>query len=126
MDIWAYHTTPLSGEICGGVLMLNTPFGFPLLSKIWVEPAHRGQGIARKLWKHIEAEYPFFFWRSLAENPVVPFYKKQARGGCVKIGHRLIYFNRPWPKDAAAVSVDAIQWAFNLPFDFIKKELAAA
>ena len=121
-----FHADDDHSKILGGVVMLNTPFGVPLLSKIWVHPDYRGQGLARALWNHAEKCFPQFFWRSLADNPVVPFYKRKATGGFIQYGHRYVYFKGLWPQHEAGSPLPAVTWAYELPFDFIREELQAA
>jgi len=104
--------------IKGGVIMLNTPYGVRLLSKIWVEPKFRGTGVASKMWAFIEKEYAEFFWRSLKANECVPWYLKNATKH-IEYRDRYIYFKyveKNTIKDCYELAV----WAFNLPFDFVR------
>ncbi len=101
----------------GGVIMLNTPFGVRLLSKIWVEPKYRGTGIASKIWEFIDTEYPEFFWRSLKSNPCVPWYLKNATS-YIEVGNRNVYFKNDLENEIFKDAQDMADWAFNLPFDF--------
>ena len=106
--------------ILGGAVVLRTPWRVPFLSKLWVEPAHRRQGHAAKLWAALEDDFPTFFWRSLADNPARPWYEARATG-VHNIGHRAVYW-RGLPAEIGQM----IPWAYNLPFDFEAAQRGAA
>ena len=103
--------------IKGGVIMLSTPYGVRLLSKIWVEKKYHGQGIASKMWKFIECEYPEFFWRSLKSNTCVDWYLKNA-DSYIEVENRNVYFKNDGLKSIFGQADKMAVWAFNLPFDF--------
>lgn len=52
----------------------------PYLSKFWVTPEARGEGLARDVWDRILEEVPQFFWRSRQGNPFNDWYTKSCDG----------------------------------------------
>lgn len=54
--------------------------GLPYLSKFWVVPEARGDGLARDIWEAMEPSVPAFFWRSRHRNPFNDWYLKVCDG----------------------------------------------
>jgi hypothetical protein len=52
----------------------------PYLSKFAVEPEAQGEGMGRDLWQAISRDYPAFFWRGRAENPIASWYASVCDG----------------------------------------------
>ncbi|MGB3457412.1 MAG: hypothetical protein WBG08_12165 [Litorimonas sp.] len=52
----------------------------PYMSKFWVVPEARGEGLARDVWDRVSEELPRFFWRSRAANPFNDWYVSACDG----------------------------------------------
>ena len=85
----------------------------PYLSKFWVSPEARGEGLARDVWDRITEELPQFFWRSRATNPFNEWYVKSC-DGMQKSGDWRIF----WKGLEADTLQTAIQAAIATQDDF--------
>jgi acetylglutamate synthase len=63
----------------GIAVIRQTPVG-PYLTKFAVDRQAQGEGIGTELWAVLTRDYPAFFWRSRAANPITPWYVKQCEG----------------------------------------------
>jgi len=63
----------------GIAVIRQTPVG-PYLTKFAVDRQAQGEGIGTELWAVLTRDYPAFFWRSRATNPITPWYVKQCEG----------------------------------------------
>jgi acetylglutamate kinase len=95
----------------GAAVMTPTELG-PYLSKFAVDVAARGEGIGRDLWQALTRDYPAFFWRSRATNPITPWYIQQA-DGMLRADPWVIFWRGLAPTDLPA----AITWAQSAPID---------
>lgn len=85
----------------------------PYLSKFWVTPEARGEGLARDVWDRIMEELPQFFWRSRTENPFNDWYMKSC-DGMQRSGQWRVF----WKGLDADHLQAAIQAAIQAPDDF--------
>ncbi|HTM19313.1 MAG TPA: hypothetical protein VL172_02360 [Kofleriaceae bacterium] len=95
----------------GAAVMTPTELG-PYLSKFAVDVAARGEGIGRDLWQALTRDYPAFFWRSRATNPITPWYVQQC-DGMLRTDPWIIFWRGLSPTDLPA----AITWAQSAPVD---------
>ncbi len=95
----------------GAAVMTPTELG-PYLSKFAVDVAARGEGIGRDRWQALTRDYPAFFWRSRASNPITPWYIQQA-DGMLRTDPWVIFWRGLAPADLPA----AIDWALSAPVD---------
>jgi acetylglutamate kinase len=96
----------------GAAVMRQTPVG-AYLTKFAVERQSQGEGLGTELWSLITRDYPTFFWRARAENPITPWYVKQADGLC-----RFPAWHVFWRGLDAAVIEPAIRYALDAESDF--------
>lgn len=61
-----------------GLAIVKSAFGENYLDKFAVHPDHRGNGIARELWKALGERYDSLIWRSRTDNPINCWYKKNS------------------------------------------------
>ena len=63
----------------GAALLSQTPVG-TYLTKFAVDRQAQGEGIGGDLWSVMTREFPSFFWRARASNPIVSWYVKNCDG----------------------------------------------
>ncbi len=83
------------------------------MSKFWVVPEARGEGLARDVWDRVSEELPRFFWRSRAENPFNDWYVATC-DGLQKSGDWRVF----WKGLDANALPTAIDTAASAPNDF--------
>jgi acetylglutamate kinase len=83
------------------------------LSKFWVVPEARGEGLARDVWEAICEDIPKFFWRSRSENPFNGWYLKMC-DGMQQSGPWRVFWRGLHADDLPAI----IQAAADAPIDF--------
>lgn len=91
---------------------------YPYLSKFWVVPEARGDGVARDIWDSMCADIPAFFWRSRDGNPFNDFYLRVC-DGMHKSEHWRVFWRGLSP-DAIQSAIDA---ALSAPDDFSDETL---
>lgn len=87
--------------------------GLIYLSKFWVVPEARGDGLARDIWDAVEGHIPAFFWRSRQGNPFNDWYL----GVCDGM-HRTDEWRVFWKGLEPQQIQSAISAALNAPDDF--------
>lgn len=85
----------------------------PYLSKFWVVPEARGEGLARDVWDAVCEEIPSFFWRSRMNNPFNGWYLKVC-DGMQQSGEWRVF----WRGLDAGQLPAAIRAATDAPIDF--------
>ena len=68
------------GSYVGAIVVENLP-GHPnvhYLDKIVVAPEFQGQGLGKLLWEQLNGHASKLVWRAKVNNPIIPFYRKQA------------------------------------------------
>jgi acetylglutamate synthase len=63
----------------GAALLAQTPVGV-YLTKFAVDRQAQGEGVGGDLWAVMIRDYPSFFWRARATNPIVSWYLKNCDG----------------------------------------------
>jgi ribosomal protein S18 acetylase RimI-like enzyme len=96
----------------GAAILMDTPLG-PYLSKFAVEREAQGEGLGRDVWEALVADYPRFFWRARASNPIGAWYTRVCDGLA-----RFPEWNVYWRGLPAADLPAAIEWALAAPRDF--------
>jgi acetylglutamate kinase len=97
----------------GAALLAQTPVG-AYLTKFAVDRQAQGEGIGTDLWSSLTRDYPAFFWRARAANPITPWYVKNCDGMC-----RLPDWQVFWRGLPPASIAPAIAYALASPVDFI-------
>jgi acetylglutamate kinase len=97
----------------GAALMAPTPVG-AYLTKFAVERQAQGEGIGGDLWALMTRDYPRFFWRARAGNPIVPWYVKNCDGMA-----RLPEWQVFWRGFAPTEIEPAIRYALAAPVDLL-------
>ena len=75
--------TPIAVYIAGAhraVAIVTREQGMPYLDKFAVTKAAQGEGVGASLWATMRRDFPTLLWRSRRENPINPWYFKQADG----------------------------------------------
>ncbi len=85
----------------------------PYLSKFWVVPEARGEGLARDVWEVICEDLESFFWRSRSENPFNGWYLKMC-DGMQQSGPWRVFWRGLDAKDLPSI----IKAASEAPIDF--------
>ena len=85
----------------------------PYLSKFWVVPEARGEGLARDVWDAVCEEIPSFFWRSRMNNPFNDWYLRMC-DGMQQSGSWRVF----WRGLSAEQLPAAIRAASDAPIDF--------
>jgi hypothetical protein len=67
-------------ENYGGIAVVRQTTVGPYLTKFAVDRQAQGEGIGSELWSVLTRDFPAFFWRSRATNPITPWYAKQCDG----------------------------------------------
>jgi bifunctional N-acetylglutamate synthase/kinase len=101
----------IADDYRGAAVVTPTELG-PYLSKFAVDVAARGEGIGRDLWQALTRDYPAFFWRSRAANPITPWYVQQC-DGMLRTDPWIIFWRGLAPADLPA----AITRAQSAPVD---------
>lgn len=96
----------------GAAVMMETPLG-PYLSKFAVEREAQGEGLGRDVWEALTADYPRFFWRARAQNPIGAWYTKVCDGLS-----RFPEWHVFWRGLPSQDIPDAIAFALAAPKDF--------
>jgi GNAT superfamily N-acetyltransferase len=102
----------VAGDYRGAAVVSPTAEG-PYLSKLAVDAPARGEGIGRDLWRALCRDYPSFYWRARAGNPIASWYQEQC-DGMVKRGAWRVYWRGLDPARIAA----AVVAAESAPVDF--------
>ena len=69
----------LAGEYSAAAV-ITTETGVPYLDKFAVTVEAQGAGLGASLWSRLRRETPSLFWRAKPDNPVNPWYFRQAAG----------------------------------------------
>jgi bifunctional N-acetylglutamate synthase/kinase len=69
----------LEENYLGAALLCATPIGH-YLGKFAVERQAQGEGIGGEIWSLLIRQFPTFFWRTRAQNPIAAWYAKQCDG----------------------------------------------
>jgi hypothetical protein len=86
----------------------------PYLSKFAVERTAQGEGLGGEIWSLVTRDFPTFYWRSRAENPITAWYGKNC-DGLVRLPNWHIFWRGLPPENIPA----AITHALSLPSDFV-------
>jgi hypothetical protein len=97
----------------GAAVIQQTPVG-PYLTKFAVERMAQGEGLGTELWSLLVRDFPGFFWRSRAANPITPWYAKQC-DGLYRFPEWHVFW-RGLPVDAVPA---AVRYAVDAPSDFL-------
>lgn len=106
-------TAYLESDYRGVALIADSPFG-SYLSKFAVTREARGEGIGRDLWQAFVDSTPRLLWRARPDNPITPWYEKQADGRFRYDGW-VVYLRGIEPARIA----DAIGFALEQPRDLV-------
>lgn len=101
----------IADDYRGAAVMSPTELG-PYLTKFAVDVPARGEGIGRDLWQALTGDFPSFFWRSRATNPITPWYVQQC-DGMLRADPWVIFWRNLPPDQLAA----AITYARSAPLD---------
>lgn len=113
-DFWSrpIERVYVAGDYRGAAVVSPTAEG-PYLSKLAVDAPARGEGIGRDLWRALCRDYPTFYWRARAGNPIASWYQEQC-DGMVKRGAWRVYWRGLEPARIPA----AVAAAESAPVDF--------
>lgn len=64
--------------------------GLAYMDKFAVTPNAQGEGLGLALWHQVRNEYPRLYWRARADNPVNPWYFRQA-DACIRQDDWLVF-----------------------------------
>ena len=106
------HKAFLEADYRAGAIFTELD-GLCYLSKFWVVPEARGEGLARDVWDAVCEDIPAFFWRSRHENPFNAWYLS-ACDGMQQSGDWRVF----WRGLDAADLPRAIAAANRAPIDF--------
>ena len=106
------HRAFLEADYRAGALF-ESRAGLCYLSKFWVVPEARGEGLARDVWDAMCGEIPSFFWRSRESNPFNAWYLRVC-DGMQQSGDWRVF----WRGLDATALPGAIQAATAAPIDF--------
>lgn len=90
----------------------------PYLSKFWVVPEARGEGLSRDVWERVCEDIPSFFWRSRMRNPFNDWYIN-ACDGMQSCGDWRVFWRGLDPLAIPA----AIEAATQMPDDFNERQV---
>jgi len=96
----------------GAAVVRQTSVG-AYLTKFAVERQAQGEGLGTELWSLLTRDFPAFFWRSRAENPITPWYVRQCDGFC-----RLPDWHVFWRGLGIESIEPAVRHALAVPPDF--------
>lgn len=96
----------------GAALLAQTPVGV-YLTKFAVDRQAQGEGVGGDLWAVMIRDYPSFFWRARATNPIVSWYLKNCDGVARFPGWHVF-----WRGLAVDRIEPAIRYALAAPNDF--------
>ena len=113
-DFWArpIERVYVAGDYRGAAVVSPTSEG-AYLTKLAVDAPARGEGIGRDLWRALTRDYPTFYWRARADNPIASWYQEQC-DGMVKRGAWRVYWRGLEPARIPA----AVAAAEASPVDF--------
>jgi len=113
-DFWSrpIERVYVAGDYRGAAVVSPTDEG-PYLSKLAVDAPARGEGVGRDLWRALCRDYPTFYWRARAGNPIASWYQEQC-DGMVKRGTWQVYWRGLEPTRIPA----AVAAAEAAPADF--------
>ncbi len=82
-----------------GAAIVTRENGLPYLDKFAVTGVAQGAGLGASLWSRLRRNHSQLFWRARPENPVNPWYFKQADGTC-RSGNWIIFWYglSDWPQ----------------------------
>jgi len=69
----------LEENYLGVAMLTQSPVG-AYLTKFAVDRQAQGEGIGGDVWSMMTRDYPSFFWRARPQNPITPWYTRQADG----------------------------------------------
>ena len=113
-DFWTrpIERVYVAGDYRGAAVVSPTAEG-AYLTKLAVDAPARGEGIGRDLWRALTRDYPTFYWRARADNPIASWYQEQC-DGMAKRGAWRVYWRGLEPARIPA----AIAAAEASPIDF--------
>ena len=97
----------------GAALLSHSPVG-TYLTKFAVDRQAQGEGIGGDLWSVMIRDYPSFFWRARATNPIVSWYLKNCDGVA-----RFTDWHVYWRGFEIEAIENAIRYALSAPIDFV-------
>ena len=106
------HAAYLEADYRAGAIFAETD-GLCYLSKFWVVPEARGEGLARDVWDAMCEDIPSFYWRSRENNPFNAWYLNMCDGMQQSGAWRVF-----WRGLEADALPTAIQAATSAPIDF--------
>ena len=71
-----------NGHYIGAIVVESIPGleGVSYLDKIVVAHEHKGNGLGKMLWEHLNGTSQKVIWRAKKENPIIDFYRKKSSG----------------------------------------------
>jgi len=102
----------LEENYLGVAMLTQTPVG-AYLTKFAVDRQAQGEGIGGDVWSVMTRDYPSFFWRARPQNPITPWYTRQA-DGVVRFPEWHVF----WRGLAVEQIEPAIRYALGAPVDF--------
>lgn len=74
------HRIYLSDDYRATAIVVDLGAGVPYLDKFAVTATAQGEGVGASVWRRLRADQPKLFWRARRDNPVNPWYFRNAQG----------------------------------------------
>lgn len=113
------HKVYISDDYRAVAIVVDLGEKVPYLDKFAVTEAAQGEGLGASVWRRLRSDQPQLFWRARRDNPVNPWYFKNAQGS-YQGGDWVVF----WYGFSDFVSAkDCVDRALALPPTFAEKEL---
>ena len=112
------HRIYVSDDYRAVAIVVDIGAGTPYLDKFAVTAAAQGEGLGASVWRRLRHDQPRLFWRARRNNPVNPWYFRNAQG--TYQGAEWVVF---WYGFSTFLSAkDCVDKALDLPASFVPPE----
>jgi acetylglutamate kinase len=110
----AVHGIYLSDDYRATAIVVDLGAKVPYLDKFAVTAAAQGEGVGASVWRRLRQDEPRLFWRARPDNPVNPWYFRNAQGS-FHGGDWVVFW---YGFDDFASAKDCVDRALALPATF--------
>ncbi|MEO1228124.1 MAG: acetylglutamate kinase [Myxococcota bacterium] len=108
------HRIYLSDDYRAVAVVVDLGMGVPYLDKFAVTAAAQGEGLGASVWRRLRGDEPRLFWRARTDNPVNPWYFRNAQGS-YQDGDWVVFW---YGFDSYGAASACVERALSLPATF--------
>lgn len=110
------HRVYLSDDYRAVAVVVDLGMGVPYLDKFAVTDAAQGEGLGASVWRRLRRDEPRLFWRARTNNPVNPWYFRNAQGS-YQDGDWVVFW---YGFDSYPAAGACVERALSLPATFLE------